>query len=1094
MTCSVCRAESPPGMMFCGSCGSPLSHRCRACGADNPGSFAFCGSCGVALTAPPDAPLPEGEYRQLTVMFCDLVDSTELADRLPPETFRDVLREYHATCAEAIRRFGGHVAQYLGDGVLVYFGYPEAHEEDVARAVHTGLEILRAMRRFNERSERVATGSLAVRIGIHTGPVVTGPVGSGARREQLALGQTPNLAARLQAAAAHDSVVISAATHALVRGFFTCEPLGGLALRGMSKPVEAFRVVSATGVHSRFELAVAKGLTPSVNRRRELTELMEAFDRVCAGGSQVVSVVGEPGIGKSRLLEMFQDRAAKQTPFWIMCRCTPYSQHSALRPVIEYFERAFEFHPDDTPDERRRKVDVALAPYASLSAEAQRLFHTLLSLPSDGGGALNLAPERQRDRTAEVLRSILFSVARDQTVIVAVEDLHWADPSTLDFLRYVIERGLTSRIMLLVTHRPMFTPNWKDRAPVLEIRLDRLTDDHVRTMVNHIGGGRDLPEEVVRYVIDKTDGVPLFVEELTRAVLESGSLVAGDDGYTLTRPLETLAIPVTLQDLLLTRLDRLGRAKDVALVACVLGREFTYEIIHAVSRADEARLRGDLNRLIDGGVLYQFGDPPDATYSFKHVLIQDAAYALLLPSTRQQHHRHVAETIVRRFPELSETRPELLAHHFTEGGLAEMAAGYWLRASRRDVERSANIEASQHARQGLTVLDQVAASPTRDTLELGLQSALGSATIALRGYGADPVEKAFARALELCQRLGNAPQRFRAELGLWTYYVVRANYTRAVELADELAGIAPAQGAPGALVQAAYCRGFSRYMLGHFHVARDAFLEGMAIEVGDDDPTLTLPTGDDVRIHLLAFLGLVTWHLGRPAEATARCEEALALARRLAHPYGIAFAANILAFLGLYADVVETARAAATEMRAIAVDKGYRYFMGLSEFMLGWVAARSNDAPKGLAAMERSLLALRGAGARMGDTLMRLRLIDGLIRDGRAADAQAHLADVQTTTATTQERFFEPELHRLLGETDVAHAEQHFTRAIEVARERGDHALQLRASIRLARLWTEAARDREATRALLTTALAPFASASAYPDVHDARTLLSCLG
>jgi class 3 adenylate cyclase/tetratricopeptide (TPR) repeat protein len=1080
-------------MKFCGSCGASLSHQCASCGADNPASFAFCGACGAAFTDAPEAPLPEGEYRRITVLFCDLADSTALADRLPPETYRDVMREYHATCAEAIRRFGGHVAQYLGDGLLVYFGYPEAHEEDVARAVHTGLEILRAMRAFNQRFERLASGSLAARIGIHTGPVVTGPVGTGARREQLALGQTPNLAARLQAVAAHDSVVISAATYAHVRGFFTCEPLGEIALRGVSRVVEAFRVVSATGVQSRFELAVAKGLTPSVNRRTELTELMDAFDRVGAGAWQIVDIVGEPGIGKSRLLEMFQDRAAKQTPFWIMCRCTPYAQHSALRPIIDFFERVFEFHPDDSPVERRRKVEAALAPYTSLDAEAAALFLALLSVPSEGAEVLNLAPERQRERTLEVLRSLLLSVARDRTAVVVIEDLHWADPSTLEFLQHVIDRGLAPRIMLVVTHRPVFTPRWKDRAPVLAIRLDRLTDDHVRTMVEHIAGGRTLPEEVVRYIIDKTDGVPLFVEELTHAVLDSGSLVAGDHGYTLTRPLATLGIPVTLQDLLLTRLDRLGPAKDVALLACVLGREFTYEVIQAVSRTDEARLRSDLSRLIEGGVLYQFGDPPDATYAFRHVLLQEAAHALLLPSARQQHHRHVAETILRRFPELSDSRPELLAHHFTEGGLAENAAGYWLRASRREVDRSANIEASQHARQGLAVLDQVAASTTRDTLELGLQSALGSATIAVRGYGVEPVEKAFARALELCQRLGNAPQRFRAELGLWTYYVVRADYARALELADELAAIAPAQNAPGALVQAAYCRGFSHHMLGHFHVARGAFAEAVAIDVRDDDPSLTLPTGDDVRIHLLAFFGLLLWHLGQPAEAMARCEEARTLARRLAHPYGIAFAANALAFLGLYADLTDMAGVAVAESRALALDKGYRYFVVLSEFMQGWMAAGSADGPNGHAAMERSLLALRGAGARMGETFMRLRLIDRLLQDGRATDARAHLADVQTTTETTQERFFEPELHRLLGEAHVNDRERHFTRAIEQARAHGDHALQLRAAIRLADLWADAGRRGDA-RALLTAALTPFGAASAYPDVDDARARLTRLG
>jgi class 3 adenylate cyclase/tetratricopeptide (TPR) repeat protein len=1100
MICVGCGAESPKGMTFCGGCGAPLRNICPACRAENPPAFGFCGTCGTALAAggAPRGDAPDNaECRQLTVMFCDLAESTALAERLAPEAFREVVREYHAAGAEAIGRFGGHVAQYLGDGLLVYFGYPRALGEDAQHAVHSALGILRAVHELNERLERERGVQLGVRIGVHTGPVVAGRVGSGARSEQLAMGHTPNVAARLQALAPPGTVIISADTHALVRGFFACESLGAQTLRGFSQPVEAFRVVRDTGVRSRFELAVAKGLTPSVDRQRELTAIFEAFERVRAGGGQVVWVVGEAGIGKSRLLQMFQDRAAAHTPFWVLCRCTAYSQHSALHPVIELFERLFDFEADDPFEERRRKLEVALARYGPLEPNAVPLLCALLSLPlAEDVAPLNLAPERQRDRTLQVLLAILLRIAQEQPVVLGIEDLHWADPSTLEFLGRVMEKGPTARIMMLLTHRPVFMPSWSGRTPATHLRLDRLADEHVRLMVEYIAAGRPLPEEVHRYILEKTDGVPIFIEELTRAVLDSRWLVGSEEGYALSRPLQTLTIPVTLQDLLLARLDRLGHAKDVALLASVLGREFTYEMIHAVSRAEETRLRGDLNQLADGGLLYQLGEPPAATYMFKHVLIQDAAYALLLKSTRQQHHRRVAETLAQRFPETAETRPELLAHHFTEAGLAETAVGYWLRAGRRAVERSANVEASRHAREGLALLEQVAESPARDAFELGLQNTLGSATIALRGYGAEPVEKAFARALELCQRLDNAHQRFRAELGLWTYYVVRADYDRAIELADELHSIASAEQGAGALVQAAYCRGFSRYYVGQLKAAHDAFAEGAAVACRDGDPTLTLPTGDDVRIHLLAFLGLVLWHLGRRAEAIARCEEALTLAHRLSHPYGVAFAADAGAFLGVYSGDVERANAGAAETMSLAIDKGYRYFVLLSDFIHGWALARAAGADKGLITMERSIKALRAAGAQMGQTFMMLCLADGLVRNSRFAEARAQLLEVRTTVKATGECFFEPELHRLLGACDVAvqapGAEQHFSRALDQARARGDRALELQAATSLATLLGEDAARRAEARTLLAAALAPFAAAPESPHVRAARALLAC--
>ncbi len=1089
LICPMCGAGNLGARAFCGSCGSPLRGVCHHCGSANPESFQFCGSCGAGLAGPsePSAEPPDrAEYRQLTVMFCDLEDSTALAERLGPEPYREVIHEYHAACADVVRRFGGHVAQYLGDGLLVYFGYPRAHEDDAQRAVHSALGIVRSAQSVNERLLRERDVRLAVRIGIHTGPVVAGAVGAGGRRERLAVGQTPNIASRLQLLAEPGTVLISGATHALVRGFFVCAPLGPRALRGVSHLHEVFQVERETGVRSRFEAAMAAGLTPAVNRHAELALLVEAFRLVADGTGQVVWIVGDAGMGKSRLVRMFQERLSEPAPFWAWCRCGAYWQHSALHPVIELFERLFGFEGGDPPDERRDKVRAAIRRHGDLPEDAEAMLLALFSLAGPAGA--ELAPERRRERTFEILVAVLLGIASRQPLILCVEDLHWADPSTVDFLGRVRERASRARLMMLLTSRPMGRPAWAAGEPAIHVRLERLSDAHVRTMVEHIAGTA-LPDDVHRYVIEKTDGVPIFVEELTRAVLETGGAAR--------RPLPSVTIPVTLQDLLLARLDRLGRSRDLALLASVLGREFTHGMIRSVFPGDEETLTRDLEHLVAEGLLDRAGEPPNARYTFKHVLIQETAYGLLLKSTRQQHHRRVAEALTRPASSAVESRPELLAHHFTEAGMAEVAVAHWLSAGRRAVERSANVEASAHARQGLAMLEQMPPSPARDGLELGLQSVLGSATIALRGYGAAPVETAFARAVDLCRRLGDTGQRLRAEFGLWTYYVVSGQYARAVELADELLAIARRTPGRAPLVQACYCSGFSRFWVGELAAAHAAFAEGVAAAGPDDDPAFVLPTGDDVRVHLLAFSGLALWHEGQCAAAADRCREALALARRLRHPYGIAFAANASAFLGIHLQDVAGARAAAAETAAIAADKGYRYFELLGAFVQAWARVRGGDGDEGIAAMDRCIKGLQASGARMAEAFMGLQLAGVLLERGHVARADECLRATEATVRATGEHLFEPEVHRMLGEcrtaTEPATADRCFRLALEQARAHGDRALALRAATSLARLWAGDARQRAEIRALLGAATAPFASADPSADLAAARRILAGL-
>jgi class 3 adenylate cyclase len=1069
---------------------------CPSCGSDNPDIARFCGACGAVLRVQM-APEAGGERRQLTVLFCDLVASTALSERLDPEAYREVVRGYHAVSAAEVERFEGHIAQYLGDGLLAYFGYPHAHEEDAARAVHAGLAIIRVIGDLNLRLERERDLRLAVRVGIHTGPVVTDAAGIDEHRDHLAWGPTPNIAAKLQELAVPDTVLLSGATHQLVQGFFESIPVGRRELKGIAVPVETYRVLQATSVRRRFDVAIARGLTPAVDRHQEVATLLEAFDRVRAGRGEVVRVIGDPGIGKSRLLQIFQERAIAGAPYWLLCHCSSYYSTSPLFPVIDLLQRLLGFEAAESPARRLDKLVQTVVPYVGKQVDAVPLLASLLSLPLPADARpVGLTPERQKERTFEVLIDIIVNMAKERPVVVGIEDLHWADPSTLEFLRLLLGKGPLARILLLLTHRPVPSLDVTFGAQGMRIDLDPLADEDVYNMIGNIAGDRGLPADIQRYIADRTDGVPIFIEEMTRAVLESGW--PGEDVDRLDS--KSLSIPVTLQDLLLARLDRLGPAKDLAQIAAVLGREFAYLVLRAVTSVPDTALRHALGLLVQGGVLSQHGEPPTARYTFKHALIQEAAYRLLLTGKRQQHHARVAEALVGGFPEIIEARPELVAHHYTEAGMLAPAVGYWLAAARRDIERSANVEATRHARQALILLDRLPPTTERDALEVALQTTLGSATIALQGYGSSEVERAFGRAQELCARLGNAEQMFKAQLGLWTYHVVRADYVRALDLAERLLRLAQAPAAPPALIHAHYCIGFTRYYAGEFGVSHDVLCSGAAIACEDADPALMLPTGDDVRIHLLCFLALSLWHLGRPDEAAGRGAEAIALARRRGHPYGLSFALVLGGFVGMLLRDIASTKNLVEEGLSLALEKGYRYMTLMGGFLRGWVAVEEGAADEGLAMMRRAIDGIRVSGAQMGQTLLMIELAASYLRLQRPEEARQWLDEVEAAMQATGERNFEAELHRLRAESMIVFeghrsgtAEEAFLRSLDVAQRQQNRGHQLRVAQGLAAHLLARGEGRRA-RTMLGSALAEFPKGADTADLRKARALFERLG
>jgi predicted ATPase/class 3 adenylate cyclase len=919
---------------------------------------------------PPTAPHPpDAERRQLTVLFCDLVDSTALSSQLDPEDLREVVRAYQDTCAKVIARFEGHIAQYLGDGLLVYFGYPLAHEDDAQRAVRTGLGVLEALEQLHTRLTRERGVQLAVRLGVHTGLVVVGDVGGGSRQEQLALGETPNLAARLQGLAAPNTLVISAATFQLLGGFFACQPLGSPLLKGVAQPLAVYRVLYESMARSRLEAAGSTGLTPLVGREQEIGLLLERWAQVKAGVGQVVLLSGEAGIGKSRLVQVLQEHVAAEPQAWLTpCQCSPYHQHTALYPMIALLERvALRFEREESLAQKRHKLEGFLVQYGLPLAETVPLFAALLSLPLPTAYApLTESPEQQKQQTLRALLTILVRIATQQPVLFVMEDLHWADPTTLALLTLLVDQGPTARILALWTFRPDFRPPWTGRAHLTPVTLPRLPRQQATAMTERVAHGKALPAEVVAQVVAKTDGVPLFVEELTKMVLESGLLEEREDCYELTGPLPPLAIPTTLHDSLMARLDRLATVKALAQLGATLGREFAYDLLQAVSPWDEGTVQRGLQQLVEAEFLYQQGLPPQATYRFKHALIQDAAYQSLLKSTRQLYHQRIAQVLEAQFPETAEAQPELLAHHCTEAGLTAPAVGYWQRAGQRAVERSANVEAITHLTKGLEILTSLPDTLERRQQELDVQLALGPALVVIKGPAAPEVAQAYARAQELCQQVGETPQLFPVLWGLWRFYNNRADYPRARALGERLLRLAQQVHDAALLLEAHHALWGTLLWSGEFAAARAHIEQGRALYDPQQHHAHARLYGHDPGVCGLSCAALSLWILGYPDQALQRLREALTLAHALAHPYSLAMTLRWASELHQSRREPQAAHELAEACIVLADEQGFAQELARATIIRGWALTARGQGAEGMAQMHQGLAAYRATGTEQG--------------------------------------------------------------------------------------------------------------------------------
>jgi class 3 adenylate cyclase/predicted ATPase len=1031
------------------------------------------------------------DRRQLAVMFCDLVGSTALSRQLDPEDLRDIIRRYQDAVASTVMRYGGHVAKYLGDGVLVYFGWPQAFEDQAERAVRAGLDAVKAVNGITSGD----SGRLEARVGIATGQVVVGDlVGDSGRDAEAVTGETPNLAARLQGEAETSQVVISGSTRDLVGATFELADLGPRTLKGYDEPVPAWRVVQESRVEDRFESTGAGAPLRIVGREQEIALLYDRWDLAKNGEGQAVLLAGEAGIGKSRIIDAVRTLTAVDRDFHLYYQCSPLHTNSAFHPVTQHLERAAGFDAHDNDEAKLDKLEHLISVAdgdGGGDGDARSvvaLFASLLSLNGEiRYGPNNLTPEQRRDRTFAALVGHVLALARRRPVLFVLEDAHWIDPTTLDYIGEVIAQTADTAVFVLATHRPDFDAPWQGYPHLTSLTLNRLSRAQTTEIVETVGEGR-LDDAVVEHIVARADGVPLFIEELTKSVLEAGG--SSND------PVALEAIPPTLQASLTARLDRLGDAKRIAQIAAAIGREFSHDLIRAVSGDNDDALANALNRLMEAELVFRIATPRGSIYSFKHALIQEVAHEGMLKSSRAELHAKIADILKTEFPATVETEPEVLARHYSLAGMAEPAIESWRRAGALSVASSANVEAVNQFNSALALVETLPDGFARDRMELELRVASGGPLLMTKGHAAPDVGQAYARARELCEKIGPAPELIPVLFGLWRYYVGRGDCDVTRDLGRQILDIGEEAGDQATIVLGRYGLGYALFCHGQLEAARDVLEAGYEAYDQRMRENLSFRLGQDPGVACLAYLALALWVLGYPEQARLRTQEALALAEELSHPFSQAYARSLACqVLQLRGEVAEV-RAMSDHAVEIAREQGFGVWIASPTIFRGWSRSQLGEPDDGAQEADEAAEAVVVAGMSMRRPYYLALVAEGQMSAERWDEARATLEQAQSVAAETGESWSEPELTRLQGvlaardETETAEAL--LRSAVTLAREKHAKSWELRAATSLARLLHKTGQDEEA-ETLLRPVYDWFTEGLDTPDLKEAKALLDAL-
>lgn len=1058
---------------------------------------------GILITPQTGArllPRDAAERRQLTLLFCDLVGSSALSVRLDPEDLRAVIGAYHTCIAKVIGKNDGVIVKYLGDGVLASFGYPVAHEDDAEQATRTGLALVDAV-----GSLPTDIGAkLQVRVGIATGTVVVGDlIGEGAAKEQAVIGETPNLAARLQMLAEPGTVVISESTRRLTDGHFEYRNLGPITLKGWTEPVSAWQVLRTTGVVSRFEAQHKSRLNPLIGRNEELELLSRRWRAATHGEGCAAVLTGEPGIGKSHIALALQELVQAEPHYTLRFFCSAHHTNSALYPFIGQLERAARFERSDTPSEKLAKLEALLALSGPQAGHTMSLVANLLSLPSsDPYRRADMTPQKRREMTLTALLALLDGLSARRPVFLIFEDVHWADPTSRELLTAILDRVPRLRVLLLITARPEFTPPWPGHAHVTTVSLTRLSRRDGATLIDRVTAGKALPEEVMNEILARTDGVPLFVEELTKTVLETGLLLEQDGRYTLSRPLPTMAIPTTLHASLIARLDRLAPVREVAQIGAVVGRQFSYELLSTVAGLPREKLDEALAQLVRSELIFCRGENPDAVYIFKHALVRDAAYSGLLKSRRAALHATIADAFEQRFPEVVEAQPETLAHHLTEAGLIKKAESYWLEASRKAALRSANLESIAHAQRGIETLAYLPDGADKDRRELDFQFALGPCLIATQGPASNNAIATFSRARELCQRLGDPPEHLQVMFWLTTASVIRGELPIAQEAIAVLLDLAQARGDRPALLNAMRGQAMIRLFMGQLTGARDVLERAIAaFNISNEVERLAArAAGQDAGVADMALMSWALWLLGDADAAIAQTAAAIRRADEIDHPHSQAYACYYASVLHALRGEFALAQSHAERCLALSEEHGFRQWRGLAHAVRGICSDLSSPSSAALEEVHMALEEYRSAGYQLGITALYVLLCPALLTNGKR-DAAMDLIEQGLAMANHNcERIFESELYRLKAQALLIRGapgtdpevQSLLEQALALGKTQQAKALELRAAKSLATLWINEGRHGKALD-LLAPIYASFAQGLNTLDLVEAKALLNQL-
>lgn len=1083
---------------------------CPNCLFENPVTAKFCMQCGTRLSQETSLPIkqqlgnqkqeypqsPQAERRQVSVMFCDLVGSTALSKQIDPEDLREIILAYRQLSAEAIHRNGGRIAQSYGDGLMVFFGYPVAYEDNAQRAIRAGFGIIADMEQLNARLMSEKNIKLDVRIGIHTGRAVLGEMGNDDTHEQMAIiGDTPNIASRIQTVAPVNTVVISAATYKIIQGYFECQSLGYHSLKGVPQPMEVYGAQQEKDVHNRLEAATGC-LTPYVGREQELETLLHLWQQVQSGNGQVVLITGEAGIGKSRLVQVFKEQIANDDYVLRECYCSPYYQNSALYPVIDLLERQMHLASKDSPEIKLAKLEQLLHKYECQIELVIPLLAHLLSIPLDERyPALNLSAQVQKQKTLESLVTMVMALAAQQSYLLIFEDLHWVDPSTIELLNLIAKQASQSRVLLLCTARPGFNFLNSNYEYFSQITIKQLSESQTKLLIQQITGDQAVPESVIKLMVAKSDRIPLFIEEMAKMALESRWLAEGE-------AIDDVTIPDTIQDLLMAKLDRLGTAKEVAQIAAIIGRKFSYEVLRAVSPLDTATLNSSLTQLVNANLLIVVN--VQASYVFKHSLIHDAAYESLLKSTRKNYHQKLVQVLEEQFPEFAETEPELLAYHYTKAELKEQAIHYWQLAGQKAVASSANLEAIEHLHKGLELLLTMSVTPERNQQELAFQTTLGTALVATKGYAALEVELAYKRSEELCEQIGETPKLFWVLRGLWAMSAGQGRYQTSLEYGQRLMSIAIAQQDRGLELESHFTLGLDLFWLGEFANSREHFEQGIALYEPQLHHSHAFITGQDVGVASLAVNSWNVWLLGFPEAAMQYSEKAIALAKQLSHPYSLTQAQACTSWLYQFLGETQTVLQLADAVITLAQEQSFPFWLGWGNILRGWAIAHLGEAQEGIAQICKGLTTFQSTGTQGWLPYFLALLSEAYGKLGQPEEALVVVAKALSEVKKTGECFWEAELYRIKGEhlrvqlqqtkaqAQEAAVEECFLKSLDISRRQGAKSLELKATISLARLWQQQGKN-EPARQILSQIYGSFSEGFKTKDLQEALALLAKL-